>query len=991
MENNPPEEVLRNHRPLLLSMEAIGWLHMAGKAHPDFLRDKGGAKKYKEIQWYRKTEVPFDWNVILEWVQDDYSNLDFPSSLAKFITDHQGRNSGLLGLLQAAHGIVSGTEKNLPNNASEYLNQDTTHMWLSTAFGYPVRNLLSDPPDTLKKEGWKQLILSIHQCLSELENLGKSCASVEHWWAWRERAIGSEYFLRKAFTSTLAETRLPNNDVTLWDQSYVAAALFKSALAGALLDNNFPWKDKQLKQNTRWRILSVGFGFDHYEARSVRIVDLIGAKSAANNFLEKVRKFIEIDLALGSMLYKDDSIAVFSFPGLSIDDSSGLADMKAHKLCQYIQKEVDSYAEELNLENPPHCILSFSSRSLLKLSQQLDDTRKALAIPVSRSWSIRQGIGSNGHVCPVCKVRFNNDPTDKQKRCSVCNKRRSRRLMEWMNGKKTSDTIWLSEVADKNDRLAVITLSLDLENWLNGTHIDSLRSQSAYEWNHHNKKFQCNLKENAYTYLQNHVEKHLDDSENNFEMNSDDILKFLHIGFQQEKNWKDFFEKIVEDRAFSPEWENLSNEERAKWITHQVLRKYASSGRIYRFQRQTEEFFNEVLMAFREIVSSDRNRWRTKRLIFKSKSGQWKDQQTYSGRWKDAPVSLLYRDQSSDFITICNMERLLKDGHQKEILCDKKIELKDDDSREITPFEVMSVLDKTGELGVYHPIIPLEVNPRRFRVVVPLNKATECIKIAIEMWHAQFSRVEDRMPLRIGVVSFPRMMPYQAVIESVRNLEHELEKRKQELWQVIDRDLRDGIVSLLIRSSNGEESLRTIPVKLPDGRLDVFYTYFAVEDSEIRFPKDFQSPEGIIYRHVLDLRPKDLIYITPAVVGTVFMESAANRFDNIPIYNLDDWQKIIDLWHLLKRVSPSQTALLSVWARIREHRKSWQSPDGALADDAKETWLFFVRSIFSDRFNIEPESLEYLVRVVDKGLFDLCMDWHVRVLKMKIEESDMCE
>ncbi|MCX8071906.1 MAG: hypothetical protein N3C12_05580 [Candidatus Binatia bacterium] len=35
-------QTLRDHRPLLLACEAIGWLHMTGKAHPDFLRAHGG-------------------------------------------------------------------------------------------------------------------------------------------------------------------------------------------------------------------------------------------------------------------------------------------------------------------------------------------------------------------------------------------------------------------------------------------------------------------------------------------------------------------------------------------------------------------------------------------------------------------------------------------------------------------------------------------------------------------------------------------------------------------------------------------------------------------------------------------------------------------------------------------------------------------------------------------------------------------------------------
>jgi len=33
---------LRQHRPLLLALEAIGWLHMTGKAKVGFLRDPEG-------------------------------------------------------------------------------------------------------------------------------------------------------------------------------------------------------------------------------------------------------------------------------------------------------------------------------------------------------------------------------------------------------------------------------------------------------------------------------------------------------------------------------------------------------------------------------------------------------------------------------------------------------------------------------------------------------------------------------------------------------------------------------------------------------------------------------------------------------------------------------------------------------------------------------------------------------------------------------------
>jgi len=188
-------------------------------------------------------------------------------------------------------------------------------MWLSSPWGHPKRNLLTDPPEVLTPQGWKRVVAEIRRILEELRGLGtRGEQDVDVWWRWREGAIGPDSFIRRAFLSTLAETRLPNNDVTLWDQSYVAAALFKSAVAGALLDSSFPWGDGQIKQKTRWRLLTVAIGTEHYEARAVKIGDWTGMQGVLEEFFGKVRKLVETDLAVGSLLYRDSSIAVFSSP-----------------------------------------------------------------------------------------------------------------------------------------------------------------------------------------------------------------------------------------------------------------------------------------------------------------------------------------------------------------------------------------------------------------------------------------------------------------------------------------------------------------------------------------------------------------------------------------------------------------------------------------------------------------------------------------------------
>ncbi|MDY6994669.1 MAG: hypothetical protein SVR94_18955, partial [Pseudomonadota bacterium] len=58
------ENLLRNNRPLILAMEMIGWLHMAGKANEDFLKGHGGQKTNYDLKtWHQNiTFAPSLWN-----------------------------------------------------------------------------------------------------------------------------------------------------------------------------------------------------------------------------------------------------------------------------------------------------------------------------------------------------------------------------------------------------------------------------------------------------------------------------------------------------------------------------------------------------------------------------------------------------------------------------------------------------------------------------------------------------------------------------------------------------------------------------------------------------------------------------------------------------------------------------------------------------------------------------------------------------------------
>jgi len=990
-------EILREHRPLLLAMEAIGWFHMAGKARAEFLQRHGGERvEYNYDEWHDYESPPFSWDDLLKWVKERFQasvpSGAWPISFKEFTEKHRGRDSGLLGLLQAGHGIVSGVEKNLPGETSEYLKQSVSHMWLSSPWGYPKRNLLIDPPEVLTPQGWKQVVAEIRRILEELKSLGmQKVQDIDTWYRWREGAIGPNSFIRYAFLSTLAETRLPNNDVTLWDQSYVAAALFKSAVAGAVLNSSlqwnngqiksFPWDDKQIKQKTRWRLLTVAIGTEHYEARAVKIGDWTGMQRVLEEFFEKVCKLIEVDLAVGSLLYHDGRAAVFSFPGERMDEDVTATWLNGWE--EWLQKQIDEIAEGLGLETPPEVRLSKPTRSLVPMVQERAEAEKTTSVPIHRMWNIKGTEESQGHVCPVCGVRRNGDPTNKGKPCKVCHDRRHHRRNDWLHGRLGYDTIWFEEVADANGRLAVLTLSLDLEPWLAGERVDSLRAQAIPEWRRFNPTLSGNPNpidsfESLVQYIQSSLKSF---------NTKDPVLRSLQDGFQHERDWPSFFEKIVEDRARAPEWDKLSDGERAAWLAHQLFCKLPSPGRVYRFWREALEFFEGLLCEFRQIASRSSNPWRVLRLFLSpdvSTAQGWKDGMLYDGRWRGAQISLVYVAALRGFVTTSNLARLLKPEERKEVLEGEAIQLEEEDtfgrSCLLKIKKVEELKESFAHLGVYYPVIPLEISPLRFRVVLPLEVVSECVDLAITWWQDRFAKVWDRLPLRVGIVGFHRALSFQAVVEAVRNVEDAL-VCKTEIWQVEEAKAQKGILCLRLRREDGRSTLRLVPLLIADGREDVFYPYVEVEDKTLRYPRDFRHPEdNRVFRHMGDLRVGDGIRVAPAKVIALWMESTAARFEPLRVHYMEDWMRMREVWHLVERVAPSTTALHRMCAAMVELEERWRTPDGLWAVSEgllKDTF----RALLAEHLEAKGAALEALVEAAMEGLLSWAFNWHLTALK----------
>jgi len=232
----------------------------------------------------------------------------------------------------------------------------------------------------------------------------------------------------------------------------------------------------------------------------------------------------------------------------------------------------------------------------------------------------------------------------------------------------------------------VLTLSLDLEPWLDGEQVDSLRAQAISEWRRFNPtlKVDGQVRPNpiAPSTPFDSLFTHIRNSLSSFNR-QDSVLSNLQEGFRYERDWPTFFQKIVEDRAAAPTWGNLSNDERAAWLAHQLFCKLPSPGRVYRFWREAIEFFEDLLREFRQIASRSDNPWRVRRLLLipdASTAHGWKDGMLYDGRWRGVQISLVYVDALKGFVTASNLARLLKPEERKEALQNQTITVEEEDT-----------------------------------------------------------------------------------------------------------------------------------------------------------------------------------------------------------------------------------------------------------------------------------------------------------------------
>lgn len=888
-------QVLEEHRNALLLAEILALLHDVGKLSSCFLDQmaknptphSAGFEHENAIQSVanfvdgqflttlqnRRLRNQLRWHTI--------RNREQIGQVLDLIVHHDSsRHSAfLVRLLNRCDGIDSGADKGTTRHAGlpAKAKQDANYTLVATAFGY-------EPYPPIKIGNLDHSRQSMTGVVGQyLRNGGTRVANIY------SEVVNA---IRMPYSTALGETRRSANDVTLWDHSFSVATLYKSALA------TFRLRGALGIDHLRWRILRVSFDVLGLYAKAVKIADLLAYRQAVADACAAVKQLVEVEYPLGNEVYRDTSGIYFTYPDLDLFP----------ELTQKIRQRV----EAADLELAPRIAVEQSpaNTAVEQLKRLLTDAhrqaRRDLAQPfapenVSVCWAAQWENLPPGQweICPVCRLR----PMEEgQETCEHCRRRRASRIAAWLGDPQT--TIWMDEIADRHDRVALIVGRFGLDDWLSG-----------------------------------------------------DLVQTMLV-------------KAVENRPGD------------------CVPKNPSPARLRRVWETCRCFWTETVQDILERYDCGNEQRCTRLIVIPDEKTGWRENVPYDGTVGGQAISLLWCESGKHFITISNLK--LADGAVRE--GQEFVVEEPDDPRQTRRFTAQGVMPALGVMGHYRPILTLLESPDQFLALVPAAQAPEIAAEIKKAYEQQMGKVQNRLPLFLGLVFFQRKMPLTAVMDTGRRMLNGESANSE--WGMgngewgIAKVQQNGQNVTLDLERSGQRITYRVPAVMGDGTADDWYPYFELVGTpaahhEYRFERD-----GTWWVHVRDLQAGETVRVTPSRFAYLFLEHTAQRFRFDPaqdVQYLDELPRLAEMWQTLCRTPEmTDTRLQNIWTLFRSKWVLWRLDEDETADfdTRRETFKELVETTFV-RTNVTGVDEEEVLN----GTFDRCLELYHHILKARVKEA----
>jgi len=360
---------------------------------------------------------------------------------------------------RGCENINSGIDKGSPTKQLEIL-------WISNAFGSFKGEVKEFYFDNTKLCFFDKL----HRFLED-----NNYYSQPNWEKIRNWILDE---IKSWYSRLLSDSRFPANDVTLFDQAYMTASMFKAVLAGLFLEPSRYSAYFNNPQSIKWSILGVQYDRLGLAEKGLKAASIKWYRDAGNKVEDEIKKLIESEYVLGNEVYRDETGIYF----VVAENIIGNKDEDFYKLNYDLdsirEKIQDIFSNNFEGEIYPAVFLTVPSRGLMNLGHLVEKAKENFLkaeYPTNFKEKLRHDSNPNG-ICQICGMRLANNTNKDDLICDVCKNRMEGRINKWVENP-SDETIWIDELQDKNGRIALVTLKFELEKWLNGDLLNSLMIQ----------------------------------------------------------------------------------------------------------------------------------------------------------------------------------------------------------------------------------------------------------------------------------------------------------------------------------------------------------------------------------------------------------------------------------------------------------------------------------------------------------------------------------
>jgi len=947
--------IIKNKKEDILIGEIGALLHDIGKCHPDFI---GKQSLENDPCSFEHADIDsfLDCNFI-RLINNDKFKIKInnnETNIHSLITEHHDKQNKqntntFIKKIQTCDRKDSADDKGIVRR-----NQSKYNVIISSPFGFDK--------EIIDLKCLKKRLDDLINNLIFLFNIytNEKISTI----CFRELLINN---LKSTFSHALGETRIPSNDVTLWDHSYSTASLFKPILAGMTCGKY------QNDSDIQWRIFGISWNGIEFINQGRKIADIKTRSKIIEEIKANLKGKFECEIPIGNVIYEDINGIYFTFPNLD-SDSENLAIECSQIALEDIRKESD-------YELWPFFLLSDSTKTLTIITNLLNHASKKRTIPKMspilfvedveeivesplntdlnklRSNAIddisKDDASAKIDVCPVCGIRTK---SSKKERCKVCEDRRMGRLNDWLICRQK--TIWTTEVADKNNRVALLSFSFYLDNWLNGTMIGTIFSQTYNDW------FCCNRSKNFFKNKQN-INKlknyKIDINDTLFNL-SKNLLKIItDENITKDAGFKSnlintFYEDIksiqkpgddndvgnfiidIKEKIAPREW----NKENLAW---HLFTQNPSPARLYRIWKETEGFFELVINEINNKIY--KNKW--KRITFPN-NNQLSTLSLntpylihFENLEPDNLLVLYSQNQNGEFYfyTIESLEKFKFKSNSDELFGAEgvqkaleegfdKIAPEEDPKNNILGNNIKIKVDKKDiNVEEYIPNIEINKSPLSLRIMVPASDSMKIIELITKLYNERFEKVLGKLPLNTKLLVANRKFP---------------------LYLLLDAESR---------MLENEDFTKTVQMKtwwnLDGLRNDEFYGYYPISDFE-------ESNKKINLDDISQLSNGKIFYLYPGYFDFDLLSSNIDRY-NINYRNgeraNEDYRlftarpyyqyeisKMLELWDILSsNISSSQINIIE--ELFTSKKAEWKNVNDK---DKNDVFRKFSEMVLKDSF-----------------------------------------